>query len=104
MGMSKGEVEEIARVTAREVVNNLYVYKQTYQAPLTMEQGLMESMGEELTAANWYRRRAELSKAKGFPQFARIWEEIARDEDDHYKQFSQALGYLQSGMKVMPPA
>jgi rubrerythrin len=101
--MDRAEIEEIARCTAQEVINKLHVYKQVYQEPATMEEALLESMGEELTASNWYRRRAAFVKDKGFPQIAAVWEEIAKDEDDHYKTFSQTLGYVQSGMKIMSP-
>ncbi len=93
MDLSREEINRIAMATAQEVVNKLHRYAITYHSPATVEEGLSESMGEELTAGDWYRRRAAEAREKfGDEATARLYEDIARDElDDHYLRFGKRL-------------
>lgn len=48
-------------------------------------------MSEELTAANWYRQRALHARNHGDNESASLYEDIAVDEDEHYREFSERL-------------
>jgi rubrerythrin len=61
----------------------------TYHEPKSVPEALESSMSEETTAADWYRRRAEYSEAKGDKKSALLWREIAGEEDGHYQQFEE---------------
>lgn len=94
MGLSREEVEEIARATAQKVLEDLHRYTMSYQLPITIVGGLGDSMVEESTAANWYRRRAVDAKAQGDILTADIYEHIAKEEDQHYQEFKERLNGL----------
>jgi rubrerythrin len=90
MVMTRDEVKGIARETAQEVINFLHRYQIAYQEPKTVLEGVQSSMGEELTAADWYRRRAINARLKhNDEETAKVYEDIAADEDDHYASFSK---------------
>lgn len=91
MALSRAEIEQIALSTARHVVTSLHRYAVTYKEPETIEEGLTESMGEELTAANWYRQRAKHARSRGDQVTATLYEEIAGEEDHHYNEFTAHL-------------
>ena len=87
MGISREEIENIAKLAAQEALTRVNRYTQEYKVPETIPIGLAESIGEETTASNWYRQRAANAKSKGDHKTAELYEEIAKDEDDHAKQF-----------------
>jgi rubrerythrin len=89
MEISREQIIELGKIIGQNVLEKINRYAVTYQPPSSISAGLHESMGEELTAANWYRRRAEDSRKRGDETTARLYEEIAGDEDDHYRQFGQ---------------
>jgi len=91
VALSEREIAQIAQASAQELINNLHRYALTYQDPKTVSQGLSHSMGEELTAANWYRQRARHARMKGDDTTARLYEHIAGEEDEHYRQFNERL-------------
>jgi rubrerythrin len=93
VALSREEIEEIAQVTAQEVINKLHRYAMTFQMPASVAEGLRESMGEELTAADWYLRRAKNARVvHGDEETAKLYEDIAKDEaQDHYVRFGQRL-------------
>jgi rubrerythrin len=98
MVMTRDEITEVARATAQEVINQLHSYQIAYQDPKTVLEGLQQSMGEELTAGNWYRRRAINARLKhGDEETAKIYEEIAGDEDSHYVLFSKRADVISGG-------
>lgn len=94
MALSEREIAEIAEASANELINNLHRYSLTYQDPKTVAKGLEQSMGEELTAANWYRQRAKQALSKQDKTTADLYEEIAKDEDEHYALFNNRLSAL----------
>jgi rubrerythrin len=95
MEMTRDEITEVARASAQEVINMLHRYQLAYQEPKTVLEGIQQAMGEELTAANWYRRRAINARLKhGDEESAKVYEEVAADEDDHYVLFSKRADVL----------
>jgi len=103
MGLSREEVEAIAQATAQRVVESLYRYAMSYQIPITIVGGLRDSMVEESTAANWYRRRAVDAKAQGDTATADLYEHIAKEEDQHYQEFQQRHNELKHGITPASP-
>lgn len=90
--MDISEVHKIAQLVAQETLQRVDRYMVEYQAPETIEIGLAQSMGEELTATSWYRRRAINARLKGDEKTARLYEDIANDEEgDHYVRFGNRL-------------
>jgi len=94
MAISREEIGRIAEASANELINNLHRYALTYRNPTTIPQGLNQSMGEELTAANWYRQRARHALSLGDKKTADLYEHIAREEDEHYISFNQRLDQI----------
>jgi len=94
MALNREEISAVAKDIAEEIVRAQHRYPLTYKQPASVEEGLRESMGEELTAANWYRERAENSIARGDVVTADLYEHIAGEEDAHYGQFSDRLAEL----------
>jgi rubrerythrin len=94
MALSREEVESIAQATAQRVLENLHRYAIGYDVPITIVGGLRESMVEESTAANWYRRRAVDARLKEDIPTAALYEHIASEEDQHYREFHQRANAL----------
>jgi rubrerythrin len=94
MGLSKEDVEQIARATAQKVLEDLRHYSVKYKDPTTIVDGLMDSMTEESTAAVWYRRRAMDARQKSDPTTAELYEHIAQEEDQHHQEFKERLGTI----------
>ena len=94
MGLSREEIAEIAKTTAQEVVNNLHRYAVTYEEPKTVEEGLVQSRGEELTAADWYDRRANHALLEGDDVSYELYQHIANEERQHYDEFGHRLHSL----------
>lgn len=65
-----------------------------YVEPASIEEALRWSMEEEAIAASWYRRRAAFALTHGDSVTAELWLHIAGEEDDHYKEFEDALNKL----------
>jgi len=94
MVMTREEVQEIARATAQAVVDSLHRYPIEYQEPANVRQGLTESMGEELTAAYFYRQRARHAIDHLDATTAALYEHIAGEEDQHWRDFSKRLDVI----------
>lgn len=94
MALSLDEIDRIAQASANELINNLHRYALTYQDPKTIPQGLNQSMGEELTASNWYRQRAHHALSKGDKKTAELYEHIVKEEDEHYMSLNQRLDQI----------
>jgi rubrerythrin len=103
MGLSREEVESIAQATAQRVVESLHRYAMSYQIPITIVGGLRDSMVEESTAANWYRRRAVDAKAQGDTATAELYEHIAKEEDQHYQEFQERAKALKDEITPVTP-
>lgn len=94
MALPREEIDRIAQASANELINNLHRYALTYQDPKTIPQGLSHSMAEELTASNWYRKRARHALSVGDKKTAELYEHIAKEEDEHYMSFNQRLDQI----------
>ena len=94
MELTTDQVAEIARIQAQMVVNKLHRYAKTFEPPHNTAEGLEDSMGEELTAAFWYRERARHARQTGDDQTARLYEQIASEEDEHYREFNARADQL----------
>lgn len=102
MPLSREEITALARFTAQEVLNGLDRYAISYQEPQTVQQGLHESMGEELTASSWYRRRAINARLRqGDEETARLYEHVAEEEDQHYQEFNARLNQLTKSCEIL---
>ena len=69
-----------------------------------MQEGLQESMGEELTAANWYRQRMRYAFSQRDEPTAKLYEHIVDEEDKHYKEFSEQLHTLRVRQEMLQEA
>jgi rubrerythrin len=94
MELSRDEVVQIAKEAAHQVIESLNRYPVQYEVPRDIEEGLRQSMIEESTAANWYRRRGMDTRLKGDTVTADLYEHIAREENQHYQQFKERLDVL----------
>jgi rubrerythrin len=94
MAISRDDIQDIARATAQEVVNKLHRYHVVYQDPETVQQGLTDSIGEELTASFWYRERAKHARRLGDESTALLYEHISGQEDDHHREFNRRLAQI----------
>ena len=103
MALSREEIEQIAKSTAQSVLEGLHRYTVAYKEPETIEQGLQDSMIEERTAADWYRKRAEHATVRGErdQRTSALYEHIADEEDRHYDEFNARLQELS---KELTPA
>lgn len=91
MGLSGDEIVEIAQKCAQQVLEGLYRYSVHYKEPERVEDGLHDSIVEESTAANWYRRRGMAARLKGDIKTADLYEHVAKEEDQHYQEFQERL-------------
>jgi len=91
MALTRDEISDVAKSIAEEIVRAQHRYPLTYKQPDTVKDGLRESMGEELTAANWYRERANNAIAKGEVVTAELYEHLAGEEDGHYRELNDRL-------------
>jgi len=97
MGLPREEVEEIAQASAQKVLEDLHRYAVNYREPQTIGEGLRESMVEESTAADWYRRRGMDARLKGDTKTADLYEHVAREENDHHREFKERVDMLARG-------
>jgi rubrerythrin len=103
MALSKEETEEIAQACTQKVLEGLHRYAVNYKEPQNIIEGLRESMVEEKTAADWYRRRGMDARLKGDTETADLYEHVAREEDEHYREFQDRVAAL-TGEKANAPA
>jgi rubrerythrin len=54
-------------------------------------------MIEEKTAADWYRRRGMDARLKGDTETADLYEHVAKEEDEHYREFKERVDILTKG-------
>lgn len=87
MPLTKEEIREIALQVAAEVIEKHL----TYHDPKTVEQGLQQSFGEEMTASMWYQFRARHARGHGDEKTARLYEQIAAEENHHLEEFNRRL-------------
>ena len=96
MPLSREEITQIAKSTAQTVLEGLHRYAVAYKEPETIEQGLQDSMIEERTAYDWYRKRAEHAEHKlNSFQTADLYRHISEEEDRHYNELEQWLRVIQ---------
>jgi hypothetical protein len=77
------EIEAEARLKTPDVVG--------MSDPISIEEGLRQSMREEETAISKYGTRAAHARLNGDPLTADIYEKIADDEATHYEGFGTRL-------------
>ena len=94
MGLSREEIAEIARASAQATLEELHRYTVEYREPTSVEQGLQDSIIEELTAADWYQKRAKHADSVGDTITRSLYYDIADEEQDHYKKLSKRLSLL----------
>ena len=68
---------------------------QKKQVPQVILVDLEASMGEEMHAGNMYRHRAERARAHGYNSIAYQYEDIAREEDQHFRRLRRYLEGLE---------
>ncbi|MDD5700418.1 MAG: ferritin-like domain-containing protein [Dehalococcoidales bacterium] len=88
MAISDEEIRIIGDTVARRVIDRMGLLPKSYQEPASVEEGLQDSMHEELTAAAWYRNRAANSEEHGDFVTSEMYLKIAREEEEHYLHFS----------------
>jgi rubrerythrin len=96
---SKIEPEYKARYVPGEKAQ-LEVIKPKYigmSDPASIEEGLRQSMREEETAIAKYGTRAANARLNGDDATARIYERVAKDEDNHYVAFGSRLNERMRG-------
>ena len=89
MEISREEIAEIAKATAQHVLENLHRYTVEYKEPATIEQGLRDSMIEEKTAEDWYKKRAKHARDLKDEITARKYEHIAGEEHRHWQELNE---------------
>jgi rubrerythrin len=89
MVLSREEIDQIAQKVAEEVTITIRRYAQSYEAPKSIQEGLAQSMGEELTASMWYQLRARDAKDKGDSKTAELYYHIAEEENLHYIELNR---------------
>jgi len=63
---------------------------------------LRQSMGEELMASSVYHVRALHAKEAGDEETAKLYKQIAKEEDEHYQEFGYRLNSGLSGGHFVP--
>jgi rubrerythrin len=91
MVLSREEIEQIAKRTADEVIDKLISYPPKYKEPESVEEGLVNSIGEEHTAEEWYRKRAAHAATQGDALTYALYQHIADEEHEHKREFGQRL-------------
>jgi rubrerythrin len=91
MQLSKEDIAEIAKVTAQAVIKAVREDKPIYHVPTSVQEGLEDSMEEELTASMWYQLRARHAAEHGFHDTAKLYNHIASEESLHYEELSKRL-------------
>jgi rubrerythrin len=94
MVLTRDEISEIAGQIADDLVVYINQSRTQFREPKTVEAGLKESMSEELTASMWYQLRARNARGYDDVETAKLYEELARDENQHYEELGQRLNTL----------
>lgn len=81
MVASKQETNRIAYDTAERMAKQA-------AAPADVLSGLAQSMGEELAAGEIYLKRAKHATDKGDCDTARLYQELAAEENRHFEELS----------------
>jgi len=97
MELSREEIDEIAQASAQRVLEGIHRYAVDYKEPQTIGEGLRESMVEEKTAADWYRRRGMDARLKSDTKTADLYEHVAKEEDHHHQEFKERVDVLMKG-------
>ncbi len=104
MALTREEIDQIAQKVAEDVSITIRRYSVSYEAPKSVQEGLAQSMGEELTASMWYQLRARDARERGDHKTADLYSHIAIEENDHYVQFNrrrdEILGKQTEGIAV----
>lgn len=97
MALTREEIAEIARASAQAILEELHRYTVEYREPKTVEEGLQDSMIEERTAADWYRKRAKNAADYHVDvETTALYQDIAVDEDEHYDKLNARLQKLRA--------
>jgi len=91
MVLSREEIEQISKAVAQNVMENLHRYTKEYSTPSSIEQGLSDSMIEERTAVDWYKKRATHARELGDELTGGLYNHIAEEEEQHYREFKNQL-------------
>lgn len=102
MELSREQIDEIARESAQKVLEGIHRYAIDYREPQTIVEGLQDSMVEEKTAADWYRRRGMDARLKGDIKTAELYEHVAQEEDEHYREFQERVAELKEEKAHVP--
>ena len=80
-------------VLSNDIVTNLGYkgYVPIYFQPHSIFEALKQSMEEESVAFDWYVRRQIYSKDNNDEKSAKLWGEIAADEEEHYIKFGKRI-------------
>ena len=80
-------------VLSNDIVTNLGYkgYVPIYFQPHSVFEALKQSMEEESVAFDWYVRRQIYAKDIGDEASAKLWGEIAADEEEHYIKFGKRI-------------
>lgn len=62
-----------------------------YPMPTSISEALQQSMAEEDLASKWYRQRATFARSQGDEVTAKLWEDIAEEEEGHQVRFKNRL-------------
>jgi rubrerythrin len=77
----------------------LMVDRQGRKVDVAIEDAIRASMTEETKAAKAYRERAKIARAKGYITTADLYEHIAKEEDQHWREFSAELSKVRKGVE-----
>jgi rubrerythrin len=105
MELSHEDIERIAKKVAEEVAITVGRDSRSYEAPKSVEEGLAQSMGEELTASMFYQLRARDARENGDITTAELYRHIAEEENQHFEEFNRRRNQLldQSGKVLSIP-
>jgi len=90
MELTESQVKDMAKSVALEVTKLIGLSPSSYREPTSVEDGLRQSEIEEQVAADWYHRRAAYAREAGKRSIADLYEDIAKEEDQHRHEFSTA--------------
>jgi rubrerythrin len=96
--MTDEEIQRIADKLARQVLRDIGV--PTYVEPKSVIQALESSMMEERAAAHFYKSRDHYCSQHGDTVTARLYEDIASEEDEHERKFRERLADLGEKVEV----
>lgn len=104
MALSREEIAQIAKATAWTVLEGLHRYAVEYKEPETIGQGLQDSMVEESTAIDWYRKRATHAASLKDTKTSALYYHIADEEADHLTKFNKRFEELKGKESTPEPS